>query len=303
MKTAARIVGRFFAMALLQAFLGCQNGRCQQVADLVFTNKFATFTNLQGEKFTGAELIHADATQVVFKTNNIFGAVKFTNLSTATLESLGIPLSRLNLAHELEVQKAKALADRQAILNDEQEKLLDPTKLTKLNIDSVIFKDHDPLYGQVYWCTVRQNNGPATKLFVARLPDAIQTFFDRRAAVAQDISTISDHIDSENARIAAATADLNQAQNQVMPEITFMPVGADSGANTVNVTPESINEAKDQVLAWHKQLEDAHAELGKLNHDAPSATAVLVLRSRFMHNLFPVIICAPPRVEPSGDTQ
>jgi hypothetical protein len=303
MKTAVRFVGRFFALALLQVFFGCQDGQCQQAANLAFTNKFATFTNLQGETFIHAELIEADATQVVFKTNNIFGAVKFTNLSTATLESLGIPLSRLDLAKELQVQKAKAIADRQVIFQDEQEKLLDSRNLTKLNIDSVIFKDNDPLYGQVYWCAVRQNNGPVTKLFVARLPDAIRTFFDRRATVAQDIATISDHIDSENARIAAATADLNQAQNQVNPEITFMPVGADSGANTVNVTPESINEAKDQVLAWHKQLDDAQAELDKLNHDAPSATAVFVLRSRFLHNLFPVIICAQPKVEPSGDTQ
>jgi hypothetical protein len=302
MKIAARFVGRFFAIALLQAFFGCQTGRCQPAANLVFTNKFATFTDLHGEKFVGAELIEADATQVVFKTNGIFGAVKFTNLSTATLESLGIPLSRLDLAQELKDKKAQAIAHRQALLKDEQEKLLDPANLTKLNIDSVLFKDNNPLYGQVYWCAVRQENGAVAKLFVARLPDAVRIFFDRRAAMTQHISALSDQIDSENARIAAATADLNQAQNQVSPEITFMPVGASADAYTVNVTQESIDEAKDQVIAWRKQLEEAQAELGKLNHDAPSATAVLGLRSHFLHNLFPVIICAPPTAEQSGDS-
>ena len=175
MNNAARFVGRFFALALLLVLIGIQNGQCQQAVDLVFTNKFASFTNLQGETFIGAELIEADATQVVFKTNDIYGAVKFTNLSTATLKSLGIPLSRLGLAHELEVQKAKAIANQRDILSQEQEELSDPSKLSGLRINSVISKSYSPIYyGWLQWCNVIAKQRGGRNLFLS--PNFLRLF-------------------------------------------------------------------------------------------------------------------------------
>src|ERR1035441_10327245 len=76
--------------------------------DITFTNKTATFTNLDGRVFTNVTLVKANDYGIVWKGDGI-GLIPYTKLSPEVLESLGI--------HQERVERAKALAKRQAALD------------------------------------------------------------------------------------------------------------------------------------------------------------------------------------------
>jgi hypothetical protein len=76
--------------------------------DITFTNKTATFTNLDGRVFTNVTLVKANDYGIVWKGDGI-GLIPYTKLSPEVLESLGI--------HQERVEHAKALAKRQAALD------------------------------------------------------------------------------------------------------------------------------------------------------------------------------------------
>ena len=81
-----RVIGLFLAAG----FFAGGNARGQAL-EWQFFDRMATFTNLQGQEVRNASLIRADASQIIYKTNDIYGTVKLTNLAPATLDFLGVP--------------------------------------------------------------------------------------------------------------------------------------------------------------------------------------------------------------------
>jgi hypothetical protein len=66
--------------------------------DITFTNKTATFTNLQGKIFARVELIRADSDGLVWRDGASGGRVCYTNLHPSFLEELKIPTNRIEVA-------------------------------------------------------------------------------------------------------------------------------------------------------------------------------------------------------------
>lgn len=312
MKRAAIV---FAAFVLISAFVGILKGECQTALDLMFTNKVVTFTNLQGDLFLSAELVEADATQVVFRTNDIFGAEKLTNLSTATLQSLGIPVSRLGMAQELEVQKEQAASEQRAMLKQEQDALNDPTNLLGLKITSVISKNYSQIYGWLQFCNATLDGGLSGTFFIAKLPASAQEYLDRRAALSDSIAKLNNQIDSATAQIANTSANLRQAQYQVNRANATMPVagitgdpGTDQASENIvasmqnqnalnqekiHESQDSLDDLKNKVEDWKNQLTDEQKELRDLNDQEQSQLSFFVLKSHYTYNRFPILICAP----------
>ena len=101
--------------------------------DITFTNKTATFTNLEGRVYTNVTLVKANLDGIVWRGDGA-GLVSYTNLSPALLESLGIPAQRIVQAKARAAQKAKsdaqlraagdAAARKQAIKNQQEQAAL-----------------------------------------------------------------------------------------------------------------------------------------------------------------------------------
>jgi hypothetical protein len=67
--------------------------------DIIFTNRMATFTNLEGRVYTSVTLTKADLDGLIWHDDKgSAGRVCYTNLNPALLEQLGIPLDRVHLA-------------------------------------------------------------------------------------------------------------------------------------------------------------------------------------------------------------
>src|SRR5258708_13865950 len=80
-----------------------------RLPDIIFTNKVASFTNLQGKAFVGVELVRANNDGVVWRDKEGgMGLVSYTNVSPALLTSWGIPEDRAELMRTREEQKRAA---------------------------------------------------------------------------------------------------------------------------------------------------------------------------------------------------
>jgi hypothetical protein len=76
--------------------------------NITFTNKTATFTNLEGQVYRDVALVRADLDGLIWRDENGSGGrICFTNLSQSFLDTLGIPPER--------VAVAKARAERRAV--------------------------------------------------------------------------------------------------------------------------------------------------------------------------------------------
>src|SRR5258708_6818443 len=69
-----------------------------RLPDIIFTNKLATFTNLQGKAYLGVELVKANMDGLVWRKDDGLGQIAFTNLDSAFLNSLGIDAERIDMA-------------------------------------------------------------------------------------------------------------------------------------------------------------------------------------------------------------
>jgi uncharacterized protein YjbI with pentapeptide repeats len=79
--------------------------------DTTFTNRVATFTNLQGVVYKGVTLTKADLDGVIYREPAGGGRVCYTNLSPALLEAWGMPTNRIQIAQDR--AKRKAVFDAQ----------------------------------------------------------------------------------------------------------------------------------------------------------------------------------------------
>src|SRR5215472_10990400 len=77
--------------------------------DIIFTNKVATFTNLQGKVFKSVQLVKGDLDGVIWRDEASGGRICYTNLHADILESWGISSNRIDIA--LARAQHKAVAD------------------------------------------------------------------------------------------------------------------------------------------------------------------------------------------------
>jgi hypothetical protein len=84
-----------------------------------FTNKVATFTNLQGEGFRQVSLVRGDLDGVVWRSGTSGGRVCYTNLHPALLQDWGIPTNRIQSARARAEQKTLADARYRAVAAEE----------------------------------------------------------------------------------------------------------------------------------------------------------------------------------------
>ena len=86
--------------------------------EIVFTNRIATFTNLQGRAYTGVWLVKGDLDGVIWREAEGAGGgrVSYTNLNAALLDSWGIPTNRIETAKIRAGQKAVKDAQYRAFL-------------------------------------------------------------------------------------------------------------------------------------------------------------------------------------------
>jgi hypothetical protein len=79
-----------------------------------FTNKVASFTNLQGETFTQVVLVRGDLDGVIWRNGSSGGRVCYTNLDPLLLERWGISTNRIEIARSRAARKAAVEAASRA---------------------------------------------------------------------------------------------------------------------------------------------------------------------------------------------
>jgi hypothetical protein len=105
-KTMIRRVGSN-TLGILVVLLAAFSAKAQ---DILFTNKTATFTNLEGRLFKNVEIIRADRDGVIWRDGATSGGrVGYTNLDALFLASWGIPTNR--------IEEARARAEHWAASN------------------------------------------------------------------------------------------------------------------------------------------------------------------------------------------
>jgi hypothetical protein len=272
---------------LTVAFNG--NGRCQSRLEVLLTNRMVTFTNLQGQVAGDASLIRATADEVVFKTNDVYGTVKFTNLAPQVLEYLGVPQSHLKLVRDRQAQLPEQAARESEMVQDENARLLDPANLVKVTVESVVWTDYDALYGTVQRCNLRMTNGEAALVFLARLPAAVPDFVNQRQSLSQTVAWLTNQVEMGRTQVTNDTALVNAAKKQKgVKGIVRADLDAAEG---------NLLTAKKQLDAWNSQLKQAQHELDALNKKDPSGASVLAMSSQFKHNGSPMMICSTNQVQ------
>jgi len=94
-------------------------------ADILFTNKFATFTNLQGQVFKQVQLLSGDWDGVIWRDTTSSGRVSYTNLYPVFLEAWGIPTNRIGVARKrAEHRAAEEARERLAVQGQAEGELL-----------------------------------------------------------------------------------------------------------------------------------------------------------------------------------
>src|SRR5947207_13508744 len=74
--------------------------------DISFTNRTATFTNLEGQLYQRVQLVRADDDGLIWRDEASGGRICYTNLNPDLLESFGISSNRIDIARARAEQKA-----------------------------------------------------------------------------------------------------------------------------------------------------------------------------------------------------
>lgn len=94
------------ALLLTVLATGLQLARAE---DITFTNRTATFRDLQGKFYRGVQLVRGDLDGLIWRDGASGGRICYTNLDPEVLQSFGISSNRIEVAR-VRAQK-KALAD------------------------------------------------------------------------------------------------------------------------------------------------------------------------------------------------
>ena len=304
------------------AILLAVNGYAAPGASVSFTNKIATFQDLQGHSYLEATIVRADFNadgtgQIIYRVNGDYNAVSFSKLSPDTLSYLGVPSDYAEIARNQDAKKQAAAAKEAQAAAAEQQRLLDPANLTSIRVDAVLSKvGYDSVYGTLYSCRTQFGQNPTLlNILVARLPERISAYFDSVARQQQAIAELQNQIAGGQSWVANANVQLSQQQYQI--EQTSAQVRANTAGMADWVYPvavqrdavEAMNReqrrdismytnAQEQLVSEQDRLKDMQKDLLTVKDSGPSTTTLLMLPGRHMFNGFKVFICAPESVQP-----
>src|SRR5689334_7400641 len=84
--------------------------------DILFTNRIASFTNLQGQVYTRVQLVRGDLDGLIWRDGPSGGRICYTNLHPDLLEYFGISSNRIEIARARAEKKALADAKYRAMV-------------------------------------------------------------------------------------------------------------------------------------------------------------------------------------------
>jgi hypothetical protein len=84
--------------------------------DITFTNKTASFTNLQGQAYQRVQLVRGDLDGLIWRDGASGGRICYTNLHPDVLESFGISSNRITIARARAQKKAFTDARYRAVV-------------------------------------------------------------------------------------------------------------------------------------------------------------------------------------------
>ncbi len=279
--------------------LGLFNALAQN--DIPLDGKTATFTDRQGRVYDRAALVRADLTRLIFKTNGDFGTVALTNLSPATMQTLGIPTNQVQKAQELERQRKEAALKQQAATAEEQQLLLDPTNLVLIKVDVVAGKvGYSPIYGDIYKCSMRKAQGAAFTACVAKLSPDMATYPGRVAAMEQAVAQLTALLENQSAQLAQRQRQVEIA-DAVTPgldaEYYYYYGPAMTQRRLINLAYLDLKDANAALEEGRRNLEELRGQLTAVKNGEAAATTKLMLPSRRTFNGMPLYICAPESVQ------
>lgn len=166
-----------------------------EVADFTFTNRFATFTNLQGRLYEHVELVRAIGTGIIYRHGGESELIRYTNLSDQTIEGFGISADRKSASVAAEKERAASLA---AIAAQEREQMADPANWITVHVIAGQATDAGSLW------QVEELPG---WFFISNIPEKTVRYFQECYALAYKAAAVK-------SRIAQADDLIRQSADQ-----------------------------------------------------------------------------------------
>jgi hypothetical protein len=196
-------------------------GSAALAQNITFTNRTATFTNLEGRLFFNVTLIKTNQDGVIWSDDSGGGQVSYTNLSPALLQEWGIPLERIEEARVRAGKKAVADAQRRAALAAQQVAELEAKQKERAGWDAAA----------------------AAKAVAAQ-----------RQADLQAIKSLEEYIEAAEAQAKRMDA---AAPTQVLGNDAYMR-NARAKRSRADVALEEVREAKEQLKQMKADYAEKH---------------------------------------------
>lgn len=195
------------ALSLIACWLALSPaGQAQTNSVITFTNRFATFTNLQGQMYSNVELVRAEDRRIMYRCEGGGGTVYYTNLSPATLEGMGLSTNRIALAAEQARQEAFQKDQLEA---QERERMAEPANWRTVHLSAL--KHTVP--GPAGWTwTVVEIPG---MLVIYNVPSRTWRYFTRYDALAASATQLNQKLAAHDRRLKQLEAVIEQLRNEL----------------------------------------------------------------------------------------
>ena len=260
--------------------------------DITFTNKIATFTNLQGRLYDTVLIERANSSGIVYRSGGTLGMVAYTNLSPATLEEIGVPLDRLDAA-KARAEQSRLLAVQQMKMDAEEEsRLQNPSNFFEITILSPFVRQSVNVMGGLCCCKISGPRGELTA-WIRGMPSELIANFQNVSTLEQSVAQLSNQISVRSAQIKAAQYEHDRLD-------AVAPTGAYGDINYVNTTmaPRNqanlmqvdINTATSMLVSEQDNLSDLNRKLTQLKVEQSSLSKLRVMQSRTLWDNLPIYI-------------
>lgn len=244
--------------------------------DVVFTNRFATFTNLHGEKFNHVQLIRSDAKGIYYTYADSAGGGKiaFTDLSPAVVKGFGLAQDSAEKAIQLTEQE---LAQARQATEQEKEKMRDPLNWKPVHLMSLGY------VAQNTWsCTLAEF--PGNFLIYNAQPSALQYF--------GDIQKLASVVDQQKAQMSQlqgqidqSKAAINNLQNMASQLRSERYQGNLAQANSLNANYAWNVEIQERQSQNRASLQNANDQLAELIQQQATIQTALSSSDRNLQSL------------------
>ncbi|MFO1487191.1 MAG: hypothetical protein U1F65_01820 [Verrucomicrobiota bacterium] len=277
---------------------------------VAFTNRFATFTNLQGKAYERVELVRADAFSVLYRTGSGAGRVFFTNLAPSVLGGLGFDTNSAQTAARLEEELNRK---REGSRAEELERSLNPDNWKEVHVRELVRS-----YGGGVECSVQEFS---RRVILRNAPPALLDYWNQRQTLLQTSARLNAAIQEARAQIQTLTsettafaAELNDREiRQQWQEATIVPVTyedpllAQSQINRataiqrarveLNLDKQELTRQQQQLAnvelelpQTQEQLSTVFTQLKKLEEDGAKLTVLRVFVSSGTYLGIPVLV-------------